>query len=119
MALSSNGTPISYKIDTGAQWNVIPVKSLENISPKPDLQRVKLSTYNGSKILVVGKCSLTLDHKNLSFKVWFIVVDSDSLPILGLKTSKHLQPIKRICRIETNSEMLFSEFHDCFGQIGT
>ena len=34
IALSSDGTPISYKIYTGAQYNVIPVKSLENISPK-------------------------------------------------------------------------------------
>ena len=53
------------------------VENLENISPKPDLQpvNVKLSTYNGSKILVVGKCSLILDHKNHSFIVSFIVVD--------------------------------------------
>ena len=59
IALSSNGTQVSYKIDTGAQCNVIPTESLENISPKPDLQpvNVKLSAYNGSKILVVGKCS--------------------------------------------------------------
>ena len=36
ITLSSNGTPISYKVDTGAQCNVIPVESLEeNISPKP------------------------------------------------------------------------------------
>ena len=98
---------MSYKIDTGAQCNIIPVKS---ISPKPDLQpvNVKLSAYDGSKIPVVGKCSLALDHKNNSSKVSFIVVDSDSVPILGLKTIKHSQLIKRICQIETNSEMFFS-----------
>ena len=62
---------------------------------------------------------MTLAHKNNSLKVSFTVVDSDSVPILGLKTSKHLQLIKRICRIETNKEMFFSEFHDCFGEIGT
>ena len=46
--------------DTHAQCNVILLESLENLSPKLDLQRVnvKLSVYNGSKILVVGKCSL-------------------------------------------------------------
>ena len=39
---------MSYKIDTGVQCNVILVESLENISPKPDLQvvNVKLSAYN-------------------------------------------------------------------------
>ena len=121
ITLSSNDTPISYKIDTGAQCNVIPVESLENISPKPDLQpvNVKLSGYNGCKIPVVGKCSLTLAHKKNLFKVSFIIEDSDPVPILGLKTSEHLQLVKRICRIETNSEMFFSELHDCFGEIGT
>ena len=45
MALSSNGTPISYKIESGAQCNVIPVESLVTTSPNPDLQpvNVKLS----------------------------------------------------------------------------
>ena len=53
------------------------VKRLGNISPKPDLQsvNVKLPADNGSKISVVGKYSLTLDFKNDSFKVLFIVVD--------------------------------------------
>ena len=73
MTLSSSGTPVSYKIDTGAQCNVIPIETIENTSPKPDLQPVnfKLSPYNCSKRPVVGKCSLTLDHKNNSFKVLF------------------------------------------------
>ena len=54
------------------------VESLQNISPKPDLQpvNVKLSTYNGFKIPVVGKYSFTLSQKNNSFKFSFIVADS-------------------------------------------
>lgn len=39
---SSNGSPISYKVDTGTHYNVIPAESLENISPKPDLQLVNV-----------------------------------------------------------------------------
>ena len=121
ITLPSNGIPVSYNMDTGAQCNVIAVKNLENMSPRPDLQpvNIKLSTYNGSKIPVVGKCLLTIDHKNNSFKVSFIFVDLDSVPVLGLKTNQYLQLIKIICRIETNSEMFFSEFYDCFGEIGT
>ena len=58
ITLYFNGTPVSYKIDTGAKCSVILVESLEDISPKPDLQpvNVKLSAYNSSKIPVVGKC---------------------------------------------------------------
>ena len=109
------------KKDTGAQCNAIPTESLENISSKPYLQpvNVNLPAYNGSKIPVVGKCSLTLAHKNKSLKVSIIVADSDSIPILGLKTNKHLQLIKRICRIQKNNEKSLSDSHDCFGEIGT
>lgn len=39
---SSNGSPISYKVDTGTHYNVTPAESLENISPKPDLQLVNV-----------------------------------------------------------------------------
>ena len=121
ITLSSNGTPTSYKLDTGVQCNFIPVKNLENISPKPYLQpvNVKFSAYNGSKIPVVGKYSLTLAHKNNSFKVSFTVVDTDSVPILGVKKIENSKLMKRICRTETNSETFFSEFHDCFAEIGT
>ena len=69
ITLSSNATPISYKIDTDAQGNVILVKRLESNSPKPDFWpiNVKLSSYNGSKIPGVGNSLLTLAHKNNIF----------------------------------------------------
>ena len=47
----------------------------------------------------------------------FIVVDSKSVPILGLATSLNL--IKRISAINVSSEQFLSEFSDCFGEIGT
>ena len=58
ITFSSVGNPISYKIDNGAHCNVILVESVENISPRPDLQpvNVKLSSHNGSKLPVVRKC---------------------------------------------------------------
>ena len=89
------------KIDTGAQYNVIPVEGLENISPKSYLQpvNIKLSRFNGSKTLLVGKCSLTLDHKNNSFKVSGIILDSDTVPILWLKTSEYLKLKKKIVEL--------------------
>ena len=62
---------------------------------------------------------LAIPHKNNSFNVLIIVVVSGFAVILGLKTSKHLQFIKIICRIETNSETFFLGFHDWFGKIGT
>ena len=67
--------------------------------------------YNGWEIPVVGKRSLALAHESNSFKVSFIILDSDLIPILGLKKSEHLQLMKRIGRIEINNEKFISEFH--------
>ena len=35
ISISSNGTPISYKIDTGAECNVLPSKIFEKLKPQP------------------------------------------------------------------------------------
>ena len=58
--LPSNGIPVSYKIDTGAQCNVILLTILKKLYPEPKLRPVNimLSAYNNSKIPVLGKCSL-------------------------------------------------------------
>ena len=63
ITLPSNGVPVSYKINNGAQCNVISLTILKKFDPEPDLYLVfiKLSSaYNNSKILVLGKCSLIL-----------------------------------------------------------
>ena len=41
------------------------------------------------------------------------------LPILGLATSENLNLIKRISAINVSDEQFFSEFSDCFGELGT
>ena len=91
IALPSNGIPVSYKIDTGAQCNVIPLTILRKFDFEPDLCPVniiiKLSAYNNSKIPVLGECSLTLKHnhkhKKDHFDDSFIIVDSKSIPCLS------------------------------------
>ena len=44
-------------------------------------------------------------------------MDSDSVPIIELKSSGYLQLIKRICGTETNNESMFKEFDVFFGEI--
>ena len=94
---------------------------LKKFDPEPDLcpVNIKLSAYNNSKIPVLGECSRTLKHKKNHFDVSFIVVDSKSVPILGLATSESLNLIKRISAINVSGEQFLSEFCDCFGEIGT
>ena len=87
-----------------------------NICP----MKIKLSAYNNSKILVLGKCSFTIKHKKGHYcDVSFIVVDSKSVPVLGLATSESLNLIKRISVVNVSNEQFLSEFSDCFGEIKT
>ena len=121
ITLPSNGTPVSYKIDSGVQCNVIPLAILKKFDPEPDLcpVNIKLCGDNNSKIPVLGECSLTLKHKKAHFDVLFIVVDSKSVPILGLATSESLNLKKSISAINVSRKQFLSEFSDCFGEIGT
>ena len=120
ITLSSNEIPVWCKIETKAQCNIILLTTLEKCYPELDLcpKNIKLSTYN-SKIPVLGKCSFTLKHKKDHFDVSFIVVNSKSVPILGLATSENLNLIKHISVVNVSDEQFLFEFSDCFGEIGT
>ena len=94
---------------------------MKNFDPEPNLcpVNIKLFAYNNSKIPILGKCSLTLKHKKDHFDVSFIVVDSKSMPFLGLATSESLNLIKRISAVNVSDGELLFEFSDCFGEIWT
>ena len=49
--LKTNGTDVIYKIDPGAQVNVIPESIYKMLKQKSELKptKVKLTTYNGIK----------------------------------------------------------------------
>ena len=68
---------------------------------------------------MIGKGSLTLEHKNELFNVSFLVVGTKSVPILGIDSCKNVKPIKRICSAESKENSFLSKFLDCFGEIGT
>ena len=81
---------------------------------------MKLSAYNGTEIPVAGKCITSIKHNNQTVNILFIVVETNSVPILGLNTSEKLNLIKRIYKINGNSHpdvSIQKEFSDCFGEI--
>ena len=46
--------PVSFKVDTGAQANILPIKYFDMLLPKPEITkaRQKLASYCGGRILV-------------------------------------------------------------------
>ena len=121
--LETNHTNIEYKIDTGADANVISYEDFKSLKVKPKLNptKVKLSAYNGTKIPVKGKCILRITHKNQKeTPVLFIVADIKSTPILGHKTSTSLNLIKRMLEVKRNAATpeYLDLYKECFGELG-
>ena len=120
--LISNHTHVTYKIDTGAQVNVIPFRTFVKLNRRPKLSTstIKLTAYNGTEIPVRGQCIININHVGKNFPLLFIVADTDSPSILGLKSCEKLNLISRV--MEINSEFdneIFETFNDCFGDLGT
>ena len=91
----------SYKLDTGAQYNIISRKIYNSLPNKPKLHKAKekLTSYDGGNIEIVGKCIIRITKPGLSGKsypVQCFVAPTESPPILGLETCKCLGLIKRV-----------------------
>ena len=104
--LTTNGTLINYKIDTGAQTNILPYNDYMKLHERPKLNatKVTLSAYNNSDIPVKGSSILKLHHRGKSTHILFIIADIDSKPILGLKSSCELDIIRRIDNVDVNKK---------------
>ena len=108
--------------DSGAQVNVLPENQIETLQRKPRITKSTtiLSAYNGSNIPIKGQCTLDIHHRGKNVPLLFIVVDTNSLPIIRLNSSKQLNLIKRILSISNSQKRNFlNEYKDCFGEIGT
>ena len=118
--LEVKNTLISFKIDTGAQANVMPFRVFLNLQNRPKLQpsKFRLSAYNGTNIPVKGCCILRITHGITTIPLLFHVVDNDYPSILVLKTSKNLDLIRCVMKINSCVPDYLQQYTDCFGEIG-
>ena len=119
--IDTNGSLIPYKLDTGAQVNILSRDDYQQLKQKSQLlpSMVKLSAYNGSAIPVTEKSVLNLHYKGKSYSVLFIIIDIDATPILGYATCSLLNFIKHVMQINDSMHTLMTEkFKNCFGEIG-
>ena len=120
VSLQTNDYITTYKVDTGAQANVISKHTLACIPKLVVIEptNVKLSAYNGSRRPVIGSCILNIFTKHKIHSVQFIVIDSNSPSIIGLKTREDLNLLKRLSNININSDIdFYTECANCFGDI--
>ena len=99
--LETNGTDVIYKIDSGAQVNVMPVSIYKTLKQKSKLKptKVKLIAYKGSQIPVIGQCEEKINFLSMDVNLIFIVSNSKSAPILRLDSSVKFKLIQRVMNI--------------------
>lgn len=79
---------VPFKVDTGAQLDVLPWSIVRKIDPKTELRKtnISLTAFGGQRIKPLGMCSLPCEYNNVNENVWIAVVEFDVVPILGLAT---------------------------------
>lgn len=124
-----NNLVVGFKVDTGAQCNILPVneyeKCIKNQARKyrtEEVKNVKLVAYGGSKIQVKGLVELDCEVRGKKTKLAFYIVDSNSKPILGLETSLRCNLIKVVDTITNASlgtkEEVIKQFSKAFEGLG-
>ncbi|KAL4721170.1 hypothetical protein ACJJTC_004946 [Scirpophaga incertulas] len=101
-----DGMPIEFKIDSGADVNILPLLYFEKLPQKYELMenKNKLTAFGGFIIDPVGVVTLDCKVKGKSYKrINFVVVKGDCIPILGRNTSVRLNLIQRIYDVKVNN----------------
>ena len=122
--VNTNESNVQFKIDTGAQCNVLPKHIYNKLNKRPKLlpNDASLSAYSETELKVCGRCVLTLIHKEKVHKVLFYVVETNRAPLLGLKTCSRLNLIRRVDDVSSGDGIrsrVLKEYADVFGEMGT
>ncbi|KAK2710450.1 hypothetical protein QYM36_011843 [Artemia franciscana] len=132
----NHSLPVKFKVDTGAQANILPAKYFDALPQPPSLKKSsqKLTSYCGSKIPLRGVCKLSCKHKSSKAETLpFFIVETDSLPILGFRSSIDLNIVKLVLNVskvekstckdmhaidKTKTDDIISSYNDVFQGIG-
>ena len=118
--LEINDKKIKFKVDTGAQCNIMPENMLMKMNKIPELMptSTRLTAYGGANIPVVGKCEMRIKYDKASTaEVIFYVISIDGAkPIIGLPTLRELK-ILDIHEVNKDSDIL-DKYEDVFTGLG-
>ena len=120
---------MEFKLDTGAQVNVIPWCVAETLDTFPKLQPVHnhLYGYSGKHLDVKGQCKIECRYRDICRELVFYVVNTDAPPVLSLKSCLKMNLIKLILSTEITKrdngpriteDDLLQDYKDVFTGIG-
>lgn len=118
-----NDINIRFKLDTGADVNVLPEKYLSRLGIGHErllTTSTKLHEYSGAQVKVLGKCFLKVKYKDETYILEFKIAGVNSTPILGRQSCERLNLVKRIYSISTSDQLpsIVQEYRDVFEGLG-
>ena len=122
--LDINGQFIEFKIDSGAQCNIIPIHIFNQIKNKPPIQNSNtiLRTYGGNSIPLIGVCTMTVKFQHKTVNALFYIVNvNNAKPLMGLNSSQDLNIIT-INTVESDNKSknnsILEQYDDIFKGLG-
>jgi len=125
--LTVGGMQCTFKLDTGADANVLPQhmvnKMGELCNVKPSKQ--PLRAFGGSKIMPLGTVQLDThcSRTSISSLLTFYVTETNDIPILGKHACEEFKLIQRVFAVDSvesihSKEQLFDTYADVFTGLG-
>ncbi len=107
---------VNFKLDTGSMVNIIPKSVYSQVTQKTlRPSRRPLTAYNNQPINVLGELVLPIMSAStkVSHLLNFIVVDQESVPILGVEACEQMGLVKKTCHVSQDGQ-LHDEYRDVF-----
>jgi len=123
--LKVNDKSVKFKLDTGAEINVLPYSFLKNYEFQDKIQKSKmtLEAFGGYKIKPVGIFMGTVETDSKIAIVKFVIVNNNCTPLLGLETCVELNLIQRVDSVLTDNKLwtnnkMYDQNKDVFEGLG-
>lgn len=93
---------LRFKLDTGAQCNVLPYKYIRNAKIELHPSKVKrLISFSDHRINVIGEATIGCKVKNKTHQINFKIINENTSAILGRKSCEDLGLIIRVNELKT------------------
>ena len=111
-----NDRRVVFKLDTGAECNVISKEVYDSVSKQPlQKTRTKLVAFGGHKLNPCGKAHILCEYKGRYRVLEFMIVDGNVQNVLGKRSCSELKLVKRVDAIE---RCITDDYADVFQGLG-
>ena len=119
VTIALNNQRTVFKIDTGAQCNVISKCKYHQVCKEP-LQKstANLVAFGGHKLNTCGRAVIQCHYGGNHYTVEFEVINQNVPCILGLNTCIDMNLVQRIDAVDDKTNELYQRYSDVFDGLG-